>query len=79
MSSEYLDCIEEDEQGATVGLKMNAHGYAWLSICNGKDMDIGGIEDYALPPNEKGWRNAEMIADALRSWVEHTKRIHDNL
>jgi len=77
MSSELLEHLERDEQGASIHLKMNSHGYAWLTVFNGNygDMQVGGSEDYVLSPDEKGWKSAEMIVGALVDWTNHTKRI----
>ncbi len=77
MSSEYLEWLDDDEHGASVGLKMNAHGYAWLSVYNGQygEMSVLGVEQYALSPDKKGWAAATMIAESLLEWVRHTKSI----
>ena len=71
-----MNDLEDDEKGSSVGLKMNAHGYAWLTIFEAdKKNEIGEIDvdgkivDYSFPPNETGWNNATMIAKALMDWV----------
>ncbi len=80
MSSEFLEHLEPDENDHLAALSMNAHGYAWLSVytdasCKG-DVEYYQSVNYALAPNEKGWKAAEGIAAALTEWVRHTKSIH---
>ena len=79
MSSEFLEHLKSDENGSSVGLTMNAHGYAWLTVyeaTGGDEEDICNMAKYAFPPGEKGWKAAEEIAAALTEWVRHTKSIH---
>ena len=65
-----MEDIDEDNNGSTVLLSMKASGDAFLTISGD---EFSGW--YHLPPNSLGWENASKIADALKAWVEHTKRI----
>lgn len=82
MSSELLETIDHDPNGYTVQLTMSASGYAELTTINRGDDDPGpcGYDtkptaSYQLSPDEKGWKNAQQIANALQEWINHTKRI----
>ena len=66
MSSDLLeDCV--DKNGVDCGLIMNAYSYAWLSI---GDFPTANFE---LSPDEHGFKNAQSIIDALRSWIQQVK------
>lgn len=66
MSSDFLDV--DDVNGSTVLLSMKASGDAFLTIL--------GSENAELSPNETGWKNAEKIVEAIKAWIEHTKKIN---
>jgi len=66
MSSDLLENCE-DKKGVDCGLVMNSHSYAWLSI---GDSPTGVFE---LSPDEHGFKNAQSIIDALRSWIAQVK------
>ena len=80
MSSDFLEDVEDCE-GTSVLLTMRASGFAQLIIMEAdklsEDQIIvekeGKIVCLNLMPDEKGWKNAEMIADALKEWARHTK------
>jgi hypothetical protein len=82
MSSDFLYDVEDDENNAVL-LTMRASGFAELTIMEHdkliEDTDIieteGKIASLRLLPDESGWKNAEKIADALNSWVAHTKNL----
>lgn len=80
MSSEYLDHLDADEKGTSVGLAMQVGGHAWLSIsekiCTDCVEEDNGVSVwYHLTPDEKGWETANQIAQALTEWVRHTQSI----
>lgn len=70
MSSDFLEDIDEDENGSTVLLNMEIGGDAFLTIMGSEDSN-----DYHFAPNDIGWRNAEKIVAAINEWIEHTKEI----
>ena len=70
MSSEFLEDIDFDSNGCTVSLEMYSNGCAFLHAGDFEDRGF-----YNLLPNEIGWKNAEKIISALRSWIEHTKEL----
>lgn len=84
MSSDYLNDVE-DSKGTVVLLTMSVSGYAELTtmeadkveepILLGDQTEEGEIARFCLIPDENGWNNANKIADALKEWVSHTKRI----
>jgi hypothetical protein len=86
MSSDYLEDVK-DHKGNSIHLQMRARGFAELitfeadELC--EDQIIvkkeGEIVRFELFPDEKGWKNAETIADALKDWIQHTKRLTGSL
>lgn len=74
MSSDFLENVNNDENGTTVLLSMKVSGDAFLTISGEEDSRW-----YHLSPNDIGWNNAEKIISALSAWVEHTKRINGDL
>ena len=67
MSSDLLEDVDNDENGCTVSLSMNASGTAFLQI-----IIPTAVEYYVFTPDDKGIANAEKIANALKDWVNHT-------
>jgi hypothetical protein len=65
MSSELLENLDDDDHGTTVLLSMKASGNAFLWVSSKIEEDGEEEKPYHLPPNDKGWKNATMIAEAL--------------
>ena len=75
MSSDYLYDVEDNEE-TVVLLSMRVGGFAELTTIKKDETGIeGGIVSFCLTPDEKGWANAEKIANALNDWIQHTKNI----
>jgi 16S rRNA C1402 N4-methylase RsmH len=70
MSSDFLEFLDDDENGSYVDLTMKASGHAFLYVGNEE-----GSSFYHLSPDKQGWERAEMIVNAINAWMTHTKRI----
>ena len=66
MSTDLLE-LPDDGGGNGVSLRMNVHGYAWLSVDDGCE-----FPSYELPPTAEGHTRAQKIIDALKVWIEVT-------
>ncbi len=67
MSSDLLE-IEDDEDGCSIVLTMNVHGYAFLKVDDGSE-----FPSYTFKPDDDGRAKALAVANALLTWIEHTK------
>ena len=62
MSTDLLETIDEDVNGNGIGLTMNVHGYAFLSI---------EYTSYTFEPTPVGVEKALKVAQALQEWTRH--------
>jgi hypothetical protein len=79
MSAELLEECQ-NEKGESVGLKMNAHSYGWITIYESDVIDAygtivkyGPISSFELSPNDEGFDNARKIISALEAWMDHVR------
>jgi hypothetical protein len=80
MSSDFLEDVECN--GAAVLLTMRASGFCELTIFEKDELNEidevikdGQLASFPLLPNKLGIENAEKIAKALKSWIEHIKLV----
>lgn len=65
MSADLVE-LDDDQDGNSVTLEMNVHGYAFLRVSDGCESP-----SYAFPPDEAGTERA--LARALQGWAEHVR------
>ena len=73
MSTELMENVDQDEDGNIVGLTMNAHCHAWLSVFSEVD------SDYHLTPDEDGIARARDIINGLEAWIDQVKSGYSHL
>jgi hypothetical protein len=71
MSSDILEPSLEDDHGRSIGLEMNAHGYAFLTIYAAEGEEGG--PPLTLTPDAEGFAHAEAIERALSAWREQVR------
>ena len=70
MSADLLEFLDEDPNGTSLMMEMNANGTAFIEVL---PQENSNTEYYILEPTELGISNAKKIIDGIQGWIEHIK------